>query len=282
MSLVDRIVVTKGFNFLVGRRSFTRLVGWFTDGHIPGFLLKPLIRKFIRKFDIDMSICEFDIEGCRRFNDFFARKLKPGARVFYGDVASPVEGYMSFHGMLETGRMLQVKGREFTLEQLVGHDDSKYYKDGSYATIYLSPADYHRIHAPFDMVIESVTYLPGTLFSVGKDTLQLVDGVYCRNERIVLKGTSKFGSFFFVMVGAMIVGKVKLSFDAMTTNRRRQPRIDKVFDSPVRIAKGEELGYFEMGSTVVMTLDKPLFYGIKKGVDEKVILGEKLIEIQSK
>lgn len=277
MSFIDRIVVSKGFNFIIGRRRLTRIVGWFADGNLPGFLLRSFIRGFIRKFHIDIASYDFDISKAKSFNEFFARKLRDGMRPLEDGVVSPCDGFISFSGSLREGSMLQVKGKAFNAEQLLGDIPPGFLDNSSYLIIYLSPSDYHRVHAPFDMSIDKVTYLPGTLYSVGHDTLHIKDKVYCKNERMVLEGNSPYGRFYFVMVGAMIVGRVRLSFTDLITNRKRPKKVTKEFAEPVQISRGAEVGLFEMGSTVVMICDSPVFDNISKDQGSKILLGHTLV-----
>lgn len=245
MSLAVRIFTSGGFQRFVNRKRISTLAGRFASREWKPATMRRIIRWFISSQGVNMEEYEQNVEDFKTFNAFFTRTLKPGARAFGEGICSPVDGFVSEIGAIENGSMLQVKGSYYSINQLVG--DHFAFTDGSFATIYLSPADYHRIHAPFDMHITEVNYIPGDLFSVNEASVSKIEKLFCRNERVVLKGTSEYGAFYFVLVGAIVVGKIKLSFMEQFTEGEN--------DIELSLKKGEELGMFELGSTVILTLD---------------------------
>lgn len=274
MRLLNKIFVSAWFQRIMNRNKLSAFVGRLADKQLPGWILKSFIRRYIKSFKIDITEYDFKLNTVKTFNEFFSRKLLEGRREFKAGIASPVEGFVSYFGKIVNQELVQVKGRNYSFGELIG-ESAAHCEESSYVTIYLSPADYHRIHAPFDMQIEYMRYIPGTLLSVSLDTIAREDKVYCRNERIILKGKSEYGDFCFILVGAVIVGKIKLSFDDTVSNCKKS-LIEKEFNDPVIIKKGSEIGCFEMGSTVILTLNNDRLADINRGLNSRIILGESL------
>jgi len=195
----------------------------------------------------------------RTFNAFFVRRLRAGARPIAegsGVVVSPCDARLSAWGPFpEGGRLEQVKGRTYALEALLGSSpDAERLRGGVYATLYLSPGMYHRVHSPVDGRICSWRYLPGRLFPVNDLALPNVEGLFTLNERVaVFLQTDAFGPVAVVLVGATNVGRITLAFTDLVTNSR-QPAHRNEPAAPIRIARGEDLGAFNLGSTVVLLL----------------------------
>jgi phosphatidylserine decarboxylase len=253
---------------MVNQKKLSALFGWLANGHIPHFMLPTLIRKYIKSFDIDMSQFNFDIQAATSFNEFFIRPLKPGMRTFKGVVSAAADGYVSAFGAIKNKELFQVKGSYFSLQELTGQKLS--FSDGSFITIYLSPGDYHRVHMPFDATITSLTHIPGRLFSVNPATVQKIDKLYCKNERIVIEGISAAGRFYLVLVGAIIVGKIKLSFttEKLSFNETHTVHI------PLRL--GDEVGYFELGSTIVLAVESSDLQDLPFSPHQKIRMGTQL------
>lgn len=273
MRLINKFLVSTKFQRNVNRRKLSRMFGWISDSKRPRMLLRTAIKKYVRGFKINMEEYEFDINTCIRFNDFFSRKFKPGMRIIGQGLVSPVEGFVAAFGNMASGMLYQVKGSEYSFDDLVG-EKTDFEKHSSYLTIYLSPANYHRIHAPFDLTIEEIRYIPGTLFSTSWGTLEKEKCIYCRNERIVIKGNSEYGRFFFILVGAIVVGRIRLSFDELVTNKKQKDRKEKKYTPPLTMLKGEELGWFELGSTVVLALDSHILAGLNREINSPILFGE--------
>jgi phosphatidylserine decarboxylase len=217
-----------------------------------------LVRWFVRKYGVDMSEAEVsDIASYASFNDFFTRALKPGARpLASADLICPVDGTISQFGRIEQDQILQAKGHRYSTTALVGGDAelAKRYHDGSFATLYLSPKDYHRIHMPCDGTLTRMIHVPGTLFSVNPVTARGVPGLFARNERVVCVFDSpKVGSFVLTLVGATIVGSMATVWHGpVNASRVRRVREWLYPDGGIVLKQGEEMGRFMLGSTVVL------------------------------
>lgn len=277
MSKLFKILSKPTFQNLIGKKRTSRFVGKLADKKNLRKVLRAVVKRYIKAYDIDMSDYELDVEKTKHFNDFFTRRFKPGKRVFTGIVSSPVEGYISAYGSVDKGKLLQVKGSEYELNELLG-EKCRFENSGSYATLYLSPADYHRVHAPFDMKLKRVKYIPGTLYSVSEHCIRNRSRLYCRNERVILEGTSSLGEFYIVLVGAIIVGRIKLSFDELFSgNMRKAKGTITELNPPLEMNKGDELAYFELGSTVILIMQNIDFSTQKYEENKRIILGQSLI-----
>jgi phosphatidylserine decarboxylase len=226
---------------------------------------KTVIRIFIRYYDVDMSLAEqSDPEEYSCFNDFFTRRLKSQLRLVDNSpmsIASPVDGSVSQLGQIDKHALVQAKGKYFSLQALLANDvDSvSHFTGGSFATIYLSPRDYHRIHIPLDAKLLKMTYVPGDLFSVNDSTAQVVDQLFARNERVICLFQTRFGMMACILVGAIFVGGMETVWHGqITPAARRELRSWHYGDDPgiqTNFVKGEELGRFNMGSTVILLFE---------------------------
>jgi phosphatidylserine decarboxylase len=223
-----------------------------------------IIRRFVRKYGVDMTeAAEPDVARYRSFNDFFTRALRPGARpLAHATLTSPVDGSISQFGKIEHDQILQAKGHRYSTTALVG--DAKLaprFHDGWFATLYLSPRDYHRIHMPCDGRLLRMIHVPGDLFSVNPTTARGVPGLFARNERTVCvfekvdDGSADTKDLFvIVLVGATIVGSMATVWHGVIN----APRVKRVRewsyenDPPIVLKQGEEMGRFMLGSTVVL------------------------------
>lgn len=237
----------------------SRGAGAIASSEVP-WLKNLLIRRFIEAYDVDMSQAARSVEEFRSFNDFFTRELKPGMRPLAdasAHIISPADGTVSQIGRIEEGRIFQAKGRHFTATQLLGGDAeaAKRFEGGSFATIYLSPRDYHRVHMPAAGKLKSTTYVPGDLFSVNQVTAEHVDGLFARNERLACLFEGPDGLFANVMVGAMIVAGIETVWSGLVeTHNPKLVRQD--FSSGQHdFAAGDEMGRFILGSTAVLLFE---------------------------
>jgi phosphatidylserine decarboxylase len=241
----------------------TQLAGAFARSK-SGALTQFAIRNFIAKYRVNMAEAEdSDPEAYASFNDFFTRALKPGARPFAdADFLCPVDGAISQFGLI-TGdagdQIFQAKGHSYSTQALVGGDATLAAKfaNGHFATIYLSPKDYHRIHMPCDGELRRMSYVPGDLFSVNPATAQAVPGLFARNERVVCVFDTPHGPFVNVLVGATIVGSMATVWHGVV-NPPRSAEIREWTYKPgeVVLRKGDEMARFLLGSTVVMLWPK--------------------------
>jgi phosphatidylserine decarboxylase len=208
---------------------------------------------------IDVSEAELALADYQTLNEFFTRRLKKGMRPIDPDpgvVVSPVDGRVISMGICDKDRVVQVKGINYSLVDLLGDDRrSRKFENGSYATIYLSPYNYHRIHAPIDMHITGFSYLPGNLLPVNPPSVQWIEGLYTQNERLILYADTPAGNLALVMVGANCVGSIRLIITDVATNQAGASPRHENFSTPFDVLKGDEVAVFEMGSTVVLILE---------------------------
>ncbi len=239
---------------------------------------------YANHFKIDLDQAEKPLEQYQTLVEFFTRRLKQGLRPIApgaGVVVSPVDGRVSASGKITRGRLWQVKGREYSLLDLVGGDReaAERYLDGEFVTIYLSPQDYHRIHVPLGGRIVSATYVPGALFPVNPFAVRNVSNLFARNERLITYLETSAGLVGLVKVGATIVGSVRVVYGDFTTNVAGGRPYSKDIDFPRRLAKGDEIGRFEFGSTVILLFEKGRVKLDRFQTDQVVKLGEAIGEV---
>jgi len=220
-----------------------------------------LIRQFVRLYDVETTNLVHPVpEGFSTFNEFFIRELAAGARTVDQDplsITSPVDGTVSACGLLDGNRLLQVKGQHYSLADLLATDvsDAEQFVGGSFATIYLAPFNYHRVHAPFSGELAAVRYIPGTLFSVNDATVRYLPQLFARNERVACHVKTEFGPMLVLFVGALHVGTINTIWTGDL--RPRRTGVVEAFNlnevrGGLHFAKGETLGWFNMGSTVIL------------------------------
>jgi len=258
----DRLAVLP--QYLMPKQALTILAGKLASREA-GSLTTSVIRWFVGRYNVNMAeAANPDIASYKSFNEFFTRPLMDGARP-QADAAfiSPVDGAISQFGPIERDQIFQAKGHSYSTTALVGGDRklAEQFENGSFATLYLSPRDYHRIHMPCDGKLTRMIYVPGALFSVNPTTARGVPGLFARNERVVCVFESEFGPFVLTLVGATIVGSMATVWHGMVNPPRpgvvREWRYDTAGDSPtVNLKKGQEMGRFLLGSTVVMLFPK--------------------------
>jgi len=216
------------------------------------------IARFIRQYGVDMSeALEPDPTAYEHFNAFFTRALKPGARPLDaspGAVLSPADGAISQLGAIRDGRIFQAKGHHFTADELLGGDAERAepFRNGNFATIYLSPRDYHRVHMPTAGTLRETVYVPGRLFSVNPLTARSVPRLFARNERLACLFDTEFGPMAVVLVGAMIVGAMETVWAGQVKPHGSRIVTTRYETGAVRLEKGAEMGRFKLGSTVVL------------------------------
>ncbi len=214
-----------------------------------------LIKNFIKTFNINLDeVANSDITSYKTFNDFFIRQLKPELRPIDSDCIAvcPTDGTIGHAGTIEEGRLIQAKGLDYSLKALVGGDeqDSKCFENGRFACIYLSPANYHRIHMPIDGKLVKTIHVPGKLFPVGKNNISNMPDLYTVNERLVCFFETSIGTLCVVMVGAALVGSIHTTWSG-TIDRKVGLEIKTYENEDIRYSKGDEIGYFKYGSTVI-------------------------------
>ncbi len=219
------------------------------------YLHQQAIKWFISHYQVDMSQAEFsDPSHYQTFNDFFIRQLKDNARPIddASTFVSPVDGMISQLGDIDNNRLIQAKGRDYTLLDLLAGDeqDATLFEQGQFMTLYLSPKDYHRVHMPCHGILKKMTYVPGKLFAVKPLTAENVPNLFARNERLIILFETENGPVAVVMVGAMIVGNMATTWHGTL---KRQSSIDTwSYPEATQFNKGQELGHFKLGSTVIL------------------------------
>ena len=259
VSLWDKIVTLP--QYLIPQHALSLLMYRLTRCEVVWF--KNLITRFIiKQYQVNIGeAIEPDLAGYVSFNAFFTRMLREDARpVADSELVSPVDGVVSQAGAVTSGQIVQAKGQEYSVLALLGGDDAltAEFVDGQFATIYLSPKDYHRIHMPVTGTLRKMRYIPGKLFSVSPRTARAVPDLFARNERVAVTFDTEFGPMVMVLVGAIFVGSMETVWSGLIT-----PSYGKVIqqwtydgEQAITIEKGQEMGRFNMGSTVVMLLGK--------------------------
>ena len=243
---------------LLPKQRLTNLAGRVA-GARGGAMTTRLIRWFVARYGVDMSeAANPDIASYASFNEFFTRPLKPGLRpVSQAEFVSPVDGAISQFGLIDDHHILQAKGHRFTTTALLGGDATlaARFRHGSFANLYLSPRDYHRLHMPCDGRLVRMVHVPGALFSVNPATARGVPGLFARNERVVCSFESDgHGPFVMVLVGATIVGSMATVWHGVVNPRGGGSPVSEwdYAGRDIVLRKGEEMGRFLLGSTVVM------------------------------
>ncbi len=255
---MDKIKV--GLQYWIPQHGLTRLVGKLASAEA-GSLTTAIIRWFIKRYNINMDeALHSDPKHFKTFNEFFVRELKEGARPIIDEesvITHPADACVSQFGTIKDGQLIQAKGHDFSAVELLGGDSklAEEFTDGEFATLYLSPSDYHRVHMPCDGTLRQMIYVPGDLFSVNPLTAENVPNLFARNERVVCIFDTEFGPMAQVLVGATIVGSIEFTWAGTVT----PPRGNTVYrwdypatgDKSVSFKKGDEMGRFKLGSTVI-------------------------------
>ena len=272
--------------YLMPKQAMTALAGKFASAQLGG-LTTSVIRGFVSHYKVNMAeAANPDIAAYASFNDFFTRALQPGARPLAdADLVCPVDGAISQFGPIQKDQIFQAKGHSYSTTALVGGDSSlaARFDDGYFATLYLSPRDYHRIHMPCAGQLTRMVHVPGDLFSVNPTTARGVPGLFARNERVVCFFDSAHGPLVLVLVGATIVGSMATVWHGQVNPPRTG--VLRHWDYPagqVSLQKGEEMGRFLLGSTVVMLFPKgPFQFNAEWAPARPVRLGETMAQHQA-
>ena len=277
----DRLAVLP--QYLLPKQALTTLAGKFASAQLGG-LTTSVIRRFVARYNVNMAeAANPDITSYASFNDFFTRALKPGARpLAAADLICPVDGAISQFGPIAKDQIFQAKGHTYSTTALVGGDAeaAARFDNGHFATLYLSPRDYHRIHMPCAGELTRMVHVPGDLFSVNPTTARGVPGLFARNERVVCFFESAQGPFVLVLVGATIVGSMATVWHGQInpprTGTLRQWDYAK---GQVSLQQGEEMGRFLLGSTVVMLFPQgPLQFNPQWAPMRAIQLGEAMAQ----
>ncbi|HMU81759.1 MAG TPA: archaetidylserine decarboxylase [Leptospiraceae bacterium] len=234
----------------------SRIFGWIAATPLPGFLREPIILAYSRAFGVTVEEAAKEIREYSSLNNFFIRYLKPGARPIEGDektIVSPVDGTVLRFGDITEGLLIQAKAMQYSLRDLLEFPDYlQDFEGGKFLVIYLSPRDYHRIHFPVGGTVPAFAYSPGDLFTVNPVAVERLDALFAKNERLATYIHNPRGTVALIKVGATNVGRIVLAYDSFKTNRWFRRPVFKRYATPVEAKRGDELGRFEMGSTVIL------------------------------
>jgi phosphatidylserine decarboxylase len=255
-SILDYI--KSGALYALPHHAISRVVYKLTRIESPKVL--PVIKWFTKAFGVDLSEAkQSDPASFASFNQFFTREIKEELRpIADAAIVSPVDGTVSQSGEITEGRIFQAKGQEYTVQELLACSatEAGVYDRGQFATVYLSPRDYHRIHMPFKGELVEQVHVPGRLFSVAPHTVKTVPRIFARNERVVATFDTEFGRMAMVLVGAINVAAIETVWDGLVTPPKGKKISRKSYEKgDVTLDKGDELGRFNMGSTIVMLME---------------------------
>ncbi len=239
--------------FLMPKQALTLFAGFLANIKIP-FIKKRLINYFIKKYHVNLKeALEENPLHYACFNDFFIRALKPGARpLAKTSIISPVDGYVSQIGTITSGQIFQAKGWHYSVQSLLGQNASinQVFQHGCFATLYLSPKDYHRVHMPINATLQSLTYIPGKLFSVQPAATESIPGLFSRNQRLVALFDTPLGPMAMILVGATIVGRIGTCWHGDVARKNKIYQLNPTQNNT--LTQGDEMGYFKLGSTVIL------------------------------
>lgn len=257
--MLDSFKIT--LQHILPKRWLTQLAGWGAQRQ-GGWLTRLVINAFVRVYKVDMAEAQQPDTGAyRTFNEFFVRPLRDEVRPIDADIDAlvmPADGIISQAGPIDGDRVFQAKGHHYSLEALLAGSESmtRLFCDGSFVTTYLAPRDYHRVHMPCNGILREMIYVPGDLFSVNPLTAANIPNLFARNERVICLFDTDFGPMVQILVGATIVGSIETSWAGTVTppregiiKRWRYPQAD--LDGAVVLLKGQEMGRFKLGSTVI-------------------------------
>lgn len=244
---------------ILPQHALSRLAGRLAACEAP-WLRDRLIRRFVAAYGVDLSEAARGIGEFTSFNDFFTRELKPGARALADAqqfILSPADGAVSQLGPIAAGRIIQAKGRDYAVAEILGCSASEAarFEGGSFMTIYLSPRDYHRVHMPAAGMLAATSYIPGDLYSVNVATAAGVDRLFARNERLACRFDGPDGHFASIMVGAMIVAGIDTVWPNTFRTHASAPVHEDFAGAGPSFAAGDEMGRFYLGSTVVLLFE---------------------------
>ncbi|MCL4138493.1 UNVERIFIED_CONTAM: hypothetical protein GTU68_045844 [Idotea baltica] len=258
----------------------SRVVLWLTRKE--SSLTVPVIKRFAKMFDVDMlDAVEPSLDNYKTFNAFFTRELKADARPIASgerEIACPADGRISAIGNIEEGRIFQAKNQDYSLQALLGGDEAaaKRLHNGKFATIYLSPRDYHRLHMPLSGKLIKQVHVPGRLFSVGPHTVRTLKNLFARNERVVAQFETDAGLMALVLVGAINVAAIETVWHGLVTppKGKRISRVDYDASDAVSLERGDEMGRFNMGSTIIVLLEKDATWRVDMQSGDSVKMGQ--------
>lgn len=270
--------------YLLPKQLLTLIFGWLANKHL-GKVTTWMILGFSKLYKVDLNEAKIsDVKEYKTFNDFFARELKDEARPIdsaANSIVMPADGVISQFGVIQDNLLLQAKGHFYSLESLLAcHPDMiKFFKDGAYATTYLSPQNYHRFHMPCDGILREMIYVPGSLFSVSKATTESIPNIFARNERVICLFETEFGPMAQILIGATIVGSIEVEWEGCITPPREGIMKRRTYAGEVKLTKGQDMGCFKLGSTVItLFASNAIAFDSHLKVGDITRVGQKLAE----
>ncbi len=264
---------------LLPKNLTSKLMGKLADLQVPSPLLLSFIRMYSRYYKVNLSEIRHPLSRFKSFNEFFTRELNPGSRPIdqkTGSIVSPVDGRIAEFGTIENRLLIQTKGIYYSLTDLVGEKQAEIFENGYFVTFYLSPSDYHRIHSPAAGTVHEFSYFNGNLWPVNAVGVTNVGGLFSLNERIVTQLEGSFGKLAIIKVGATVVGRIKLDYSDLTSNSGKRSQVHLPVFPPKIYQKGQEIGQFQLGSTVILLFEKDRFKPAPIRQNQVVRMGESL------
>lgn len=271
--------------YCVPHHAFSAFGGLLSQSQIP-WLKNYLIQWFLKRYPVNLSeALQPDPSAYPSYHEFFIRKLKANARPVDHTpthFCSPCDATISQIGQIDNSALIQAKDQTYSVGALLGNaEEAALFSKGSYATLYLAPIDYHRVHMPFSGTLQSLRYIPGRLFSVNPITTRHIDNLFTRNERVVavFKNEETQRHFALVLVGAMIVGNIYTNFNGKIPHRSKNIRTIDPSTLPetlCHLEKGEEMGYFSLGSTVIVLTEDAIQWEKEVKINSKLKFGESM------
>lgn len=266
--------------YLLPKNLVSRFMGYLVSLTPPRSMAIFINRSFARSAGITVEDAEFPLEAYTNLQSFFARKLKPNLRPIAQDasaIISPCDGFLSIAGAIKNGRLASIKGKYYSVASLLDSEElAARFEGGYFATIYLSPRDYHRFHAPVSGQITETIYIPGALWPVNRWAVKQIPDLFCQNERIIslIKPDGGTGMLASIAVGATMVGKIKLNYCDLESNVTNKKMTQSHLQQ--HIGKGDELGTFMFGSTIVLLFEPGMIKSVTKEPPVAVFMGEEL------
>ncbi|HVT62664.1 MAG TPA: archaetidylserine decarboxylase [Legionellaceae bacterium] len=270
--------------YFIPKRALNRFAGFMANLRIPR-IKNYLIQDFVYKYQVNMAeALEPNPLNYASFNEFFIRRLKPGARPIADErIISPVDGSISEIGHLTDGQLLQAKNHHYSVLALLGGDEAlaAQFQSGCFATLYLSPKDYHRVHMPIEGCLQESIYVPGSLFSVQPTTARVVPNLFARNERLVCIFSTALGPMAMILVGAAIVGSIGTTWggDVIRSTSLQRTHYPIEGTRSIVLDKAMEMGYFKLGSTVILlfTHQAQMTWAAHLTAGDEIRLGQALV-----
>ena len=266
------------FIWILPRNLFNRLCGFVADAKLPRFLLIFLIRLFAWKYGVNLEESSKQVSEYRNFNEFFTRELLPDARTFDPDkevIISPVDGILGEYGIINNELLIQAKGLEYRLSDFLKDSvRTQFYDGGVFITIYLAPYNYHRIHSMVSGEVREFCYIPGDLWTVSPLGVHHVPELFARNERLITYFETDKGECALVKIGATVVGRIRVVYHDITSNQPRVGFQKNMLVPPLRVERGDEVGLFELGSTVICLFPPGQIELNELKIDQEILLGQ--------